>query len=330
MDRRPIATDESQLGVPSYAKRGDRAVLLNYVRIARVDHWFKNVFMLPGLALAYLFRPTPAIESALLIVLAVASTCLVASANYVINEWLDREYDKYHPVKRERPSVSHGVRAGWVYFEYGVLALAGLALAASVSRQFLVVSLLLLMGILYNVQPFRTKDKPYLDVLSESFNNPLRLLLGWSILVHDGLPPSSILLAFWMGGAFLMAVKRYSEYRFIDDPARAGLYRNSFRYYSERTLLLSSFFYADLASFFLAVFLIKYRIEFILTFPVFALLFVWYLAIGMRQGSVAKDPEKIFANPRFMGLITLLSGMVAFLFFVDIPILHVLVERIQY
>src|SRR5690606_6353933 len=111
----------------------------------------------------------------------------------------------------------------------------------------LVVSLLLLMGILYNVQPFRTKDKPYLDVLSESFNNPLRLLLGWSILVHDGLPPSSILLAFWMGGAFLMAVKRYSEYRFIDDPARAGLYRNSFRYYSERTLLLSSFFYADLA-----------------------------------------------------------------------------------
>ena len=78
-----------------------------------------------------------------------------------------------------------------------------------------------------------------------------------------------------------MGVKRYSEYRFINDPERAVLYRKSFQSYTEQTLLLSSFFYALLSSFFLAVFLIKYRIEFVLSFPAFALLFVWYLAIGM-------------------------------------------------
>ena len=40
----------------------------------------------------------------------------------------------------------------------------------------LTAAVLLLMGIAYNVPPLRTKDRPYLDVLSESVNNPLRLL----------------------------------------------------------------------------------------------------------------------------------------------------------
>ena len=74
------------------------------------------------------------------------------------------------------------------------------------------------MGIIYNVRPIRSKDRIYLDVLSESINNPLRLLLGWSAVLAGMLPPSSILMAYWMGGAFLMAVKRYAEYRFINDP----------------------------------------------------------------------------------------------------------------
>ncbi len=30
-----------------------------YVQIARIDHWFKNGIMLPGIALALLFRPVP-------------------------------------------------------------------------------------------------------------------------------------------------------------------------------------------------------------------------------------------------------------------------------
>jgi decaprenyl-phosphate phosphoribosyltransferase len=307
------------------AKSDTGMAMRNYLRIARVDHWFKNIFMLPGIALALLFRPLPANDVLLPIVLGILSTCLVASANYVINEWLDREFDRHHPVKHERPSVSSDLRPTWVYLEYFLLGLIGLGLAYAVSHQFLVFSIaLLVMGLLYNVRPFRTKEKPYLDVLSESVNNPLRLLLGWSIFIHNALPPSSIILAYWMGGAFLMGVKRYSEYRFINDPARAGLYRKSFQSYTEQSLLLSSFFYAILSSFFLAVFLIKYRIELVLSFPAFALLFVWYLAIGLRPESAAKDPEKIFREPRFVSFVALLCGLMAVLFFVDIPILNVL------
>jgi hypothetical protein len=41
-----------------------------------------------------------------------------------------------------------------------------------------------LQGIVYNVRPLRTKDKPYLDVISESINNPLRLTIGWAMIDH--------------------------------------------------------------------------------------------------------------------------------------------------
>ena len=36
------------------------------------------------------------------------------------------------------------------------------------------------MGCIYNIPPVRSKDLPYLDVLSEAVNNPLRMLAGWA------------------------------------------------------------------------------------------------------------------------------------------------------
>jgi 4-hydroxybenzoate polyprenyltransferase len=304
-----------------------RQRLSDYVALARPDHWFKNIFMLPGVALALVLRAEP-LSLGLVrdLIVALVATCLIASANYTINEWLDADFDRHHPVKRRRPSALGHVSMGLVGLQWFVLAAAGLALASFLGLLFLRLSALLLcMGIAYNVQPLRTKDRAYLDVLSESVNNPLRFMLGWAAVVSTVLPPSSILLAYWMGGAFLMAVKRYAEFRFIGDPNTAGLYRRSFRAYTEQTLLLSSFFYALTAAFFLGVFLIKYRIEFLLSMPLFALLFVWYLHIGMKADSVTQKPEHLFKEPAFIAYVVFLGLFVTALFFVRIPWLSILV-----
>lgn len=302
-----------------------------YVQIARVDHWFKNVFMLPGFLLALILTDATVLQSIVPMLIALLSTGLVVSANYVMNEWLDAEFDRHHPVKRSRPSVAGSVKGRYVVIEYVVLVVAGLVLASLLTREFVYYSgALLVMGMLYNVPPIRLKDRVFLDVLSESINNPLRLLLGWSALVSGALPPSSILVAFWMGGAFLMAVKRYAEYRFIGDAERAGLYRRSFRYYTESSLLLTSFFCAVTSAFFLAIFLIKYRIELLLSFPLFAILFVWYLAMGMTPRSPTQDPEKLYRQGGFMAYVVFLGAVVALLLIVDIPWLQFFVERLHY
>jgi decaprenyl-phosphate phosphoribosyltransferase len=301
----------------------------SYLGIARVDHWVKNVFMLPGTALALLFV-RPAAETVLWhLALALASLCLCASANYTINEFLDGEFDRFHPVKKLRPAALGLLDQRWVALQYALLATLAVALGLAVGRDFaLVTAILLTMGILYNVRPARTKDRPYLDVLSEAVNNPLRLLLGWFAVVGGTLPPSSILLSYWMGGAFLMAVKRFTELRGIADREAAGRYRRSFRRYTEHSLLLSAFFYAMCSAFFLGVFLIKYRIEFLLTFPLFSLMFTWYLAIGLKPNSAAQAPERLFTERVFIEFVALVCIVVAFLFYVDLPFLHILVEPI--
>ena len=101
------------------------SILVDYIKIARIDHWFKNVFMLPGTALAIIFANIPIWQAFWPTVLGVLSTCFIASANYVINEWLDAEFDRHHPVKKYRPSVAGNLRKEYVYLEYVLLVAVG-------------------------------------------------------------------------------------------------------------------------------------------------------------------------------------------------------------
>jgi 4-hydroxybenzoate polyprenyltransferase len=257
------------------------------------------------------------------ILLSIVSTCLIASANYVINEWLDAEFDKHHPVKKLRPSVVKNLNPKIIYAQYFLLAAAGLGIAARFSTYYFLIALLLLvMGVLYNVRPFRTKERAYIDVLSESVNNPIRFILGWLAIAGLIFPPSSIIVAYWMGGAFLMGCKRLAEYRFINNKELAGLYRKSFKRYTERALVISIFFYALTSTFFLGIFLIKHRVELLLTFPLFALLFSWYLNITFRPNSAAQGLEKLYTNWKFMIFIVLFFIFTMLLLVIDIPWLN--------
>lgn len=302
--------------------------LADYVAIARPDHWGKNIFVLPGAALALIVDPQASIGSLACLGVGLVSTCLIASANYTINEFLDGKFDRFHPTKSARPAAQGRLDGRLVMLQYLLLSSVGLLIASFLNPVFLYASILLLvMGLIYNVEPVRTKDKAYLDVLSESFNNPIRLVLGWAAITTIILPPVSMIIAYWMGGAYLMAIKRYAEYRVIGDPERAGRYRASFKHYTEESLSLSAFFYALTSSLFLGIFLIKYKVELILSFPFFALLFVWYQAIANRHNSPAVSPEKLYLEPYFMAYVAFLSLLVLALFMFDIPSIAYLTEH---
>ncbi len=292
----------------------------DYVAIARPDNWFKNIFVLPGVVIAALFTSTLITQYILPLIVGMIASCLIASANYVINEWLDAEFDRFHPVKKNRPSVTGKMKASLIYTEYVLLAAVGLGLGFFVSLYFLIVLVIfLIMGILYNVKPFRTKERAYLDVLSESVNNPIRLLLGWFIVSSQTIPPSSLLIGYWMGGAFLMAVKRYAELRSFGDRNLASQYRSSFRHYTEESLLVSSFYYGVCSAFFVGVFLVKYRLELLFSLPFISLLFSWYLYIGLKPNSAAQYPERLYHEKHLIIYIILLLILVSTLLFFDMP-----------
>lgn len=320
--------------VPALRKAG----LNDYIRIARPDNWAKNAFMIPGMLFALSIFHTPFDTHLLIkIILGLISFCFIASANYVINEYLDAGFDQFHPLKKRRSSVVSEVNPTIVYSEYAILAILGLFLGYCVSIKFLSMALLLLfMGIMYNVKPFRSKDRVFLDVLSESVNNPIRFAAGWFIFSPalgipdtkwdldwiNTFPPVSIIIAYWMGGAFLMATKRFAEYRLIANPEVAGRYRRSFKYYTENSLLVSMFFYGITCAFFMGIFLIKDRIELLVSFPFFALLFSWYLRIGLLNDSPVQGSEKLYTRKWFMLYVILFTILLCILMFVEIPWLH--------
>ena len=308
--------------------RGRNLTVRKYIKIMRLDHWIKQLFILPGLVAAMLLTGTPfSLELVARLCAGFFATCFIASANYVINEWLDAEFDKYHPTKKYRSVVSEGVNGRIVWLLWGCLSVLGFALSLMVNVPFLFMSIWLwLMGLLYNVKPIRTKDVPVLDVLSESVNNAIRLLMGWFIASGSTIPPSSLLLGYWMAGAFLMATKRFAEYRMINDKTLAGLYRKSFKYYTEKSLLLTSFFYAMCSVFFVGIFLIKYRIELVLLMPILIGLFSYYFYLSFAQDSAVQKPEKLFHERGLMLYVLVFTVLFVILMIVDIPQLSVLTD----
>jgi 4-hydroxybenzoate polyprenyltransferase len=295
-----------------------------YVDIARTDHWFKNSFMVLGVILAVFYYPQVLTSDALWrLVVAVVATCMVASSNYVLNEILDGPMDALHPVKKYRPVPSGRVKRWIAYTEWIVLAAVGLGLATALNRYFTASLLSLwIMGIFYNVPPIRTKEWPYLDVLSESVNNPIRLLLGWFALVTVQVPPLSLVLSYWMIGAFFMAMKRFAELRHIGDRKVAAAYRRSFGFYTESRLLVSILFYATSCALFAGIFIVRYHLELILFTPFVAGLFAYYLTIGLEPDSAAQRPEHLYKNHGFVLYLVICLIVFVLLMFTQIPLLY--------
>jgi 4-hydroxybenzoate polyprenyltransferase len=295
-----------------------------YLQLARVDHWFKNAFMLFGSFLALFFEPS-LLRLGVLPTLAIAflATCLVASSNYVLNEVLDAPFDRKHPVKKHRPAAAEKVRRSIALAEWLALGAAGIGLGCLVHPYFAASALALwTMGIVYNVRPLRTKELPYLDVLSESVNNAIRLLLGWFALIQSEFPPVSLIVAYWMAGAFFMAIKRFAEYRQLGDRKIARRYRRSFAYYTEDRLLVSLFFYAMMGALFTGVFIVRYRLELILILPLVAGFFAYYLRLGLQEDSPVQSPEKLHRETGFVAF-SVASGIVfVLLMFTHIPFLY--------
>jgi decaprenyl-phosphate phosphoribosyltransferase len=295
-----------------------------HLAILRVDHWTKNVFILPGVVVPLSVAHLP-LDGALgwRLFVGTLATCSIASSNYVLNEILDAPYDRLHPIKKDRPVVRGLVNIPIAYAQWLLLMVIGIAAAAQVSRPLTwTLAVLWLMGCIYNVPPVRSKDVIYLDVLSEAANNPLRMLAGWYMVTTTMFPPASLLFSYWMVGGYLMGLKRFSEFREINDCGRAGAYRKSFRKYTERSLLVSVMFYASAAMLFFGAFIVRYRVELILSFPVVALVMAIYFHLAFDENSAAQNPESLHRHRGLMASVILCAVVMTALLFLDMPTLQ--------
>jgi 4-hydroxybenzoate polyprenyltransferase len=151
------------------------------LRLARPGDWTKNSFVL----LAFVFwlantNPphTPEQVSAKLTaaLVAFASFCLVASGFYSINDAIDAEKDRGHPVKCRRPVASGAISQRAAVVIGVILVSAAIAAAASVSKALAAtVIAYALLQVAYNA---RLKRVAFIDVMTIATGFALRAGAG--------------------------------------------------------------------------------------------------------------------------------------------------------
>ncbi|MGD8237441.1 MAG: UbiA family prenyltransferase [Armatimonadota bacterium] len=275
----------------------------DYVQVARPDHWFKNLFMLVGFFLCIPMEGVP-LSAALVYrgILGLALACLTASGNYILNELIDAPMDRAHPKKRHRPVASGRAKrwplgVGMVLLPLVAAGIGHVALGAGFSFW---TAVFWLAAVAYNVRPLRFKEVAVLDGITESANNPIRLMLGWyAASAHAAMPPMAMVIAFWSLGAFLMTAKRFAELRALR-PEQAKAYRRSFHWYSERRLLLMMVTYISAFMCLAVVLALKCHPEWLLALP-FGCIFVgWFLHLAAEPDSIVQEPERVTERPAFV------------------------------
>ncbi|MCI0454150.1 MAG: UbiA family prenyltransferase [Candidatus Dadabacteria bacterium] len=273
-----------------------------YLRVARLDHWFKNISVLVGIIAAIAYSKV-SIETPLLLksCLAIFLACLMSSANYVINEIVDAQFDKEHPDKKFRPVASGNVSVKKLTFFDAFLIILTLVVSYLVFNEKFFLSMILFFiigGVFYNLPPIRTKDVPYIDVIAESANNPLRLMIGWYVINNESGPPLMGILCYWSLGAILVTAKRLAEFRFLGK--NSIQYRPTFKYYDNSLLAVMYFFYIATTLVTFVLISLEYKHQMFYFLPFILIFFIWFTFLTFQQDSVVKEPERLFEKKAFV------------------------------
>lgn len=143
------------------------------IKLARPTHWLKNGVVLAALVFA---GELAHIEMVGVAFAAVAVFCLVSSGVYTLNDYVDRERDRLHPIKKNRPlaagTVPPIVAVVMILVMWGI----GFTVAYMISLSLLTIAMAYaLLNILYS---FSLKNIVILDVMTIAVGFVLRAYAG--------------------------------------------------------------------------------------------------------------------------------------------------------
>ena len=196
------------------------------LRLLRPHQWLKNGFVFVGLLFGHAWHDAARTGSALL---AFAAFCLLSSAVYVFNDYIDREQDRRHPEKKRRPLASGAVAVPAALALAAACLAGGLALAFFASRAPWIFVAYLVLNAAYSLG---AKHVVILDVFIIAAGFMLRILAG---TVGIGIAPTHwLLLCGLMLTLFLGFAKRRAELNALLEDS-AG-HRRVLEHYTETML----------------------------------------------------------------------------------------------
>ena len=196
---------------------------MHLIRAMRPRQWTKNVLVFAGLIFGQKLTDPRSVETA---GLAFAVFCLLSSSVYLLNDVRDREADRLHPTKANRPIASGALGVGAALIASAVLAAISLAAAFWINTAFgLVATGYLVLMAAYSLW---VKHVVILDVLA--------LAAGFVLRAAGGAAAVNVEFSHWLllltllGALFLALSKRRAEIVALTDAAHS--HRKSLAEYS--------------------------------------------------------------------------------------------------
>jgi 4-hydroxybenzoate polyprenyltransferase len=189
-----------------------RSLAFNLIRSLRPGQWTKNLLVFAGLLFGRrLFDPAAVMDATA----AFAIFCALSGAVYLVNDIADRDIDRRHPLKAQRPLASGALPVSVAVAAAIILIVGGLAGAFVINVQFgWVAAGYLALLVLYSLT---LKHIVILDVLTIAIGFVLRAVAGAfaiDVEISQWLLVCTILLAL-----FIALAKRRHELVLLADGA---------------------------------------------------------------------------------------------------------------
>lgn len=201
----------------------------NIIRLARVQHWIKNLIVLFPLFFA-LQMGDP--RACLMAGLTLVAFCLGSSAVYIVNDIHDRFRDREHPRKKDRPIASGQVAVPTAWGLAGAF-LAG-SVAAALAVNPMVVTILAAYVVMQVAYTFLLKNKMLVDVICIALGFVFRAVAG-AAGIHVWASPWLIICTFTIC-LFMGFCKRRNELATLGDQAAASRHRATLACYTPELL----------------------------------------------------------------------------------------------
>lgn len=191
-------------------------------KLVRLEQWYKNLILFAPLLFSADTYPI------WLMIAGFLGFCCVSAMTYIFNDWMDREKDRLHPIKKERPLASGRVTGRQAIL---VTALLGaLVLSAVYLLGFFYGMILLTYFVVTNLYSLGLKNIPLLDIMIIGGNFALRMMAGLQHFPEMGtLPYFGLLLGIIV---IFLTHKRSNDIKLLGE--KALKHKPVLKYYTPR------------------------------------------------------------------------------------------------
>lgn len=282
------------------------------LKLMRLHQYVKNLFLFIPLFFVGQITNLELFTNAFVAFIAFSIT---ASSVYILNDYLDIDDDRKHPIKKDRPLASGLILKKPAFLLMSFLSISGLIMMANQSIQaFIVLLIYIALNILYS---FRLKHVAIVDITIISVGFVIRIFIG-AIVTETPLSKWIVIMTFLLALFLALAKRRDDVLHFMTTgkKMRKVIDGYNLQLIDGAMVIMSSVVIVSYLLYTTSSEVVKrFNNEYLYLTSLFVVIGILrYMQISLVKNN-SGSPTKILLNDKFL-IIIILSWLTSFLFLI--------------